>query len=395
LTNIGNSGLAFDFPQRKLPRGEVFSGGFQQEFPGKIVLDARYAANYSYRNRTFVWLSAANTTLSDWNAAIANPSLFTAQVPNPYYNVAAAYQGGSGCGAYPTIWALDLKQPLGQYCSGGGPSLVGQYNKPIGKNWYNGLEIKVSRHIYGSNRGLFFQAAYTWSKTINGDGYPFGWPFQGSAAPVPGGVSTNQVHVIASTDRNHILSVTPVWDLPFGKGSRLFSNPPAPVGLFINGWTLSSVIQIQSGQPVGLNNGWTDSCPLSQLRPLRGTGMGQWLRNDAATLSNCWSEIPNVDGYTWGLQSLPQQVSAVRQPSVPDIDLSLMKSTPIREGMNFTLRLDAFNSFNSPQFGGPDSNPADGTPVYTPGSGWSGFGTIGPTQYNFPRVLKVSGKISF
>jgi hypothetical protein len=395
LTNVGNSGLAFDFPQRKLPLGEVFSFGFQRELPGRVVVDARYAANYSYRNRTFVWLSAANTTLADWQAAIANPGLFTAQVPNPYYNVSASEQGGSGCGAYPTVWALDLLQPLSQFCYGGGPGLVGQYNKPIGRNWYNGLEVKVSRHIYGSSHGLFFQSAYTWSKTINGNGYPFGWPFQGSAAAVPGGISTNQVHIISGQDRDQILSVTPVWDLPIGKDSRLLSNPPGPLGIFINNWTLSSVIQIQSGQPVGLNNGWTDSCPLSQIHPAGKPSMGNWFRNDQTTINNCWNQIPNVDGYTWGLQTLPTQVSAVRQPTVPDIDLSLQKSTPIRENLNFILRLDAFNSFNSPQFGGPDSNPADGTPVYTPGSGWSGFGTIGATQYNFPRILKVSGKITF
>jgi hypothetical protein len=394
LSNIGK-GNSFDFPQRKLPLGEVFSFGFQRELPGRWVVDARYAANYSYRNRTMLWLTAANTSLAEWQAAIANQNVFTAQVPNPYYNVAAAYQGGSGCGAYPTIWALDLLQPLSQYCDGGGPDLVGQYNKPIGENWYNGLEIKVNRHVYGSSRGLFVQSAYTWSKTINGDGYPFGWPFQGSAAPVPGGVSTGQEHIIASTDRDQVLSITPVWDLPFGKGSRLLPNPPAAAGVFINGWTLSSVMAIQSGQPVGLNNGWTDSCPLSQLHPANKPSMGAWFKNDASTLSNCWSEIQNVQGYTWGLQSTPTQVSVVRQPTVPDFDISLMKTTPIRERINFILRLDAFNSFNSPQFGGPDSNPGDGSPVYTPGSGWKGFGTVGPTQQNFPRILKVSGKITF
>jgi hypothetical protein len=395
LSNIGNNYLAFDFPQRKMPRGEVFSIGFQRELPGRVVVDARYAANYSYRNRTFVWLTAADTTLAEWQAAIANPNLFTAQVPNPYYNVSAAYQGGSGCGAYPTVWALDLLAPLSQYCSGGSAALVGQYNKPIGENWYNGLEVKVNRHVYGSSRGLFFQAAYTWSKTINGESYGFGWPFQGSAAPVSGGISTNLAHIIASSDRDQILAITPVWDLPFGKGSRYLPNPPAPVGLFINGWTLSSVIAVQSGQPVGLNQGWTDSCPLNQLRPQHKPSMGEWFKNDAATISNCWSEVPNVDGFTWGLQTLPTQVTEVRQPTVPDFDMSLMKSTPIREKMNFTLRLDAFNSFNSPQFGGPDSNPADGPPVYTPGSGWNGFGTVGPTQQNFPRILKVCGKITF
>jgi hypothetical protein len=398
LSNVGIDGNSFDFPQRKMPLGEVFSFGGEHELPGRIVVDARYAGNYSYRNRVMVWLTAANTSLSEWNAAIANPNLFTAEVPNPYYNVAAAIQGGSGCGTSPTVWALDLLQPFSQYCSAGSTAaLVGRYNDPIGRNWYNGLEVKGSRHVYGSSRGLFFQAAYTWSKTINGNGYPFGWPFQGSAAPVPGGVSTHQQHVIASTDRDQILSLTPVWDLPFGKGSLLLPNPSAPLGFFINGWTLSSVIQVQSGQPVSLNNGWaySSSCKWGQMHPAGKPSMGNWLRNDSATISNCWSQVPNVEGYTWGLQSTPQQATVVRQPTAADFDISLMKTTQIREGKDFILRLDAFNALNSPQFGGPDSNPGDGPPVFTPASGWSGFGTIGPTQQNFPRILKVSGKITF
>ncbi len=56
--------------------------------------------------------------------------------------------------------------------------------------------------------------------------------------------------------------------------------------------------------------------------PAHGLLMGEWLRNDAATISNYWSEIPNVDGYTWGLQTLPTQDTAGRQPTVPDFDIS-------------------------------------------------------------------------
>jgi hypothetical protein len=393
LTNLGGGAQAFDFPGRKLPREQVFSFGFQHEFPGKIVLDARYAANYTTKLRTFLWLNS-DKSLAQFQAAIANPNLWIKQVPNPYYNVSAAEQGGSGCGAAPTIWALDLIEPLGQYCSQYGPSLVGEYNAPLGRNWYNGLEVKVNRHIYGSNRGLFFQLAYTWSKTINGDGYPFGWPFQGSAAPDPDGISTNQQHIIQNSDRTHVMAFTPVWDLPIGKGSMLFPNPPAPVGLFINGWTLSSVTTIQSGQPVGLNNGWADSCPLSQLRSPGKTSPGHWLNNSAAGL-NCWTQIGNVEGYTWGLQTTPTQSDVVRNPMIANFDIALQKTTPIRERVNFVLRLDAFNALNTPLFGGPDSNPGDGPPVYTSGVGWTGFGTVGPYQQNFPRIVKVSGKITF
>jgi len=394
LSNVGNDFLAFDFPGRKLPRAQVFSFGFQRELPGKMVIDARYAGNYATKLRTFLWLTAANNTLSDWKAAIANPNVWTQQVPNPYYNVSAAEQGGSGCAAFPTVWALDLISPLGQYCQGGGTALVGEYNAPLGKNWYNGLEVKVNRHIYGDKRGLFFQAAYTWSKTITQDGYGFGWPFQGSAAPVSGGISTNQAHLISPSDRAQILSITPVWDIPIGKGSRFFSNPPKTVGLFINDWTLSSVTLIQTGQPVGLNNGWTDSCSLSAMRPAH-TSQGEWLKNDQATINNCWNRIGNVAGYTWGLQTTPTQFTVVRTPTIPNFDISLQKSTPIRDNIELNLRLDAYNALNSPLFGGPDSNPGDGPPIYTAGQGWSGFGTIGPGQQNSPRILKISGKISF
>jgi hypothetical protein len=131
------------------------------------------------------------------------------------------------------------------------------------------------------------------------------------------------------------------------------------------------------------------------MHPAGKPSMGNWLRNDSATISNCWSQVPNVEGYTWGLQSTPQQATVVRQPTAADFDISLMKTTQIHQGKDFILRLDAFNALNSPQFGGPDSNPGDGPPVFTPASGWSGFGTIGPTQQNFPRILKVSGKITF
>jgi len=399
LSNVGNGNQAFDFPGRKMPRAQVFSLGLQRELPGKIVVDARYAANYASKLRTFLWLTAAKTTLSDFNAAIANPNLWTELVPNPYYNVSAAEQGGTGCATTPTVWALALKQPLSQYCGGGGSApLVGEYNAPLGRNWYNGLEVKASRHVYGESRGLFFEVAYTWSKTINGDGYPFGWPFQGAAAPTSIGITTNintQVHVIASNDRAHILAITPVWDLPIGKGSLFFPNPPKIADYVISGWTLSSVTMIQSGQPVGLNNGWQDSCPLSAMRPAHGTSTREWLKNDIDTINTCWHQIPNVDGMTMGLQTTPQQFTGERQPTVPNVDLSLQKSTPLWNNTKFILRLDALNAFNSPLFGGPDSNPGDGVAQFVPGQGWSGFGTVGTGQNNNPRIVKVSGKITF
>jgi hypothetical protein len=375
LTDVGQ-GISVDFPGRKIPREKIFSFGLQHEFPGAVVLDVRYAANYTSKLRTFLWINGVQT-LSNQQKAQANSSFWSQQVPNPYYNVPSMVAGG--CGQATTVEAINLMEPLSQYCSAGGASLVGEYNSPLGHNWYNGMEVKLTKRMQGgATRGLTFQAAYTWSKTINGDGYQNGWPYQ----------DPKQQHWIAGSDRTNVFGLTTVYDLPFGKGAMLFSNPNPIVGTIINRWTLSSVVSAQSGTPVGVNTGWYYTCPSHSYRPDNGTSVrqGHWFYAN----KSCWQSIPS-----WGLANLEGETDVVRNPTITNFDLSLMKTLPIHELVNFTLRLDAFNAFNTVLFGGPDTNPGDADAQYTVGAGWSGFGTVGPTQQNFPRVLQVSGKITF
>jgi hypothetical protein len=377
LEDLGDYGDAFDFPDRKLPRDKVFSLGFQRELPGRIVLDARYAGNYASKLRTFLWLNGTMTAAQE-DAAVADPSIWSEQVPNPYYNVNAMVRGGGGCGAASTVEAIALLIPFSQYCAPYGVGLIGQYNAPLGHNWYNGLEVKLNRHIYGSSRGLFFQIAYTWSKSMNGDGYQNGWPNQ----------DAKQVHWLVGSDRTQILTVSPIWDLPIGKGAQFLPNPPAALGYVISGWTLSANAIFESGTPMGIDNGLLDSCPLSDLRPIHGSSTKEWF--NTADGNTCWTGRSS-----WQNAVLPGNTNIVRNPTMPNVDLSLMKTTPIKDGVNFILRLDAFNATNSVLFEGPDTNPQDSAAHYTAGSGWSGYGTVGSTQQNFPRMLKVGGKITF
>ncbi len=376
-TDLGNGGVQVDFPNRKIPMENIVSLGIQRELPGGMVLDARFAGNFTSRLRTFLWLNGTET-IQATHAAIANPQIWAQQVPNPYYGV-PGLSGPGQCGTSTTVEAITLLTPLSQYCSPGGTGLVGEYNAPLGRNWYDGLEVKLNRRVYGaSGHGLSFQLAYTYSKTMNGDGYQNGWPYQDAF----------QEHWIAQTDRTHILSATSVWDLPVGKSGMLFSSPSRSVGYLINNWQLSGVFNAQSGTPVAVNTGYYYTCPGVSYRPKGGTsvGHGSWFSGDAS----CWQGIPQ-----WGLANLPGYTTAVRNPTIPDLDLSLQKSTPIRDRVSFLLRLDAFNSFNSVLFGGPNTNPGAGPASYSPTSGWSGFGTVGAQQQNFPRVLQVSGKITF
>ena len=287
--------------------------------------------------------------------------------------------GPGQCGTSSTVSAIALMLPLSQYCSPGGAGLVGEYNAPLGNNYYDGLEVKLNRRVYGrTGRGLSFETAYTYSKTINADGYQNGWPYQ----------DPEQQHWLAGSDRTHVFTTTSVWDIPVGKGSRLFGRPNREAGWLLNNWVLSGVFSAQSGTPVQVNTGYYYNCPGTSYRPTNGTSVrqGHWFSGDAS----CWSGIP-----TYGLANLTGTTGQVRNPTIPNLDFSLQKSTPVRDNLHLLLRLDAFNSLNSVLFGGPNTNPSAGPATFSATSGWSGFGTVGPQQQNFPRVLQISGKVEF
>jgi hypothetical protein len=353
--------------------------GFQRELPGSMVLDARYAGNFSNRLRTFLWINGT-ATLAQQQQAQANPAYFDKQVPNPYYGV-AGISGPGQCGTSTTVSAVALLLPLSQYCAPGSRGLVGQYNAPIGGNFYNGLEVKLSKRVFGAGgHGFSYQLAYTYSKTTNEDGYRNGWPYQ----------DISQIHQLGDNDRTHILSVTSVYNLPVGKGGLFLTHPSRPVDVLISNWVVSGVFNAESGTPVGLNTGWYYTCSGQSYKPAGGSTLGHWFSTAGTNPQQCWTRVP-----PYGLMPINNRTAQVRNPTIPNLDLSLQKSTMFGDRLNFDLRLDAFNATNSVLFGGPSTDPGAGAATFNPNSGWSGFGTVGAQQQNFPRILQVSGKISF
>jgi hypothetical protein len=124
---------------------------------------------------------------------------------------------------------------------------------------------------------------------------------------------------------------------------------------------------------------------------INGTWTNQMMQEAAANPGQFVQGVPNP----FYILSLPNQVSALRQPQVPNLDLSLQRIFPIRESVRLQFRADAFNITNSVLFPGPDTNPYDGGPLKQANGTWTGFGTIPPFQNNFPRILQVSLKLVF
>jgi hypothetical protein len=376
LTGLGSS-FSIDFPQRRIPRSEEFSFGIQQALPGRIVLDARYAGNYSDRirasfdNSGVIWINGTMdyTTLQQ---GIANPNLFNEQVPNPFYGLPAIPKN-SNLGSSPTISRVYFLTPLIQYR---GP--IGDYTDPLGEAWYNALELKLDKRLYGASRGLSFQFSYTWSKTMSALGYENGWPYQ----------DPNLLQGIYQDDQTNVAAVTGEWDLPVGKGSKyVASNATGLLSALISNWRLNWVFTYGSGYPVALNTGWYWTCSNQSWAPPGGPTRAEWI-NTGGPGASCWTPVPQ-----WHLMTTPNITNAVRDPTIPNLNVAVEKDFYVTESMHFQLRGEAQNLTNGVMFGPPDNNPADKIGIANGNP--TGFGTVAPTQYNFPRILQVALKIFF
>lgn len=383
LTNIGDGAQVFDFPQRKIPKTQQMSFGLQRELPGDMVLDTRWAANYASRLRAGITWINGTLTYPELQYALNSTDNLSRLVPNPYYNVEAASPPG-GCGTYPEVQAIALLLPYTQYCSGNGASLLGQYNLPVGRNWYNGLEVKLTKR---TTHGLEFNLAYTYSKNINGDGYQNGYPYQ----------DANELHWISAYDRTHVLTLTGVYELPVGKGKSFLSSAPRAVDYALGGWSLGWVFAAQSGTPVSVDNGDVTSYSCYNWKAPGGSNVAHWIN---PAIQNCGTPLEHIGGTSYTYNTAQGYVGQVRNPTVPNLDLSLQKSFKVTEKVSFSLRGEAFNSLNSVLLPGPDTTVTDSpanvffnqtTNKYY----WQGFGTVSPIQQNFPRNLRVTGKIIF
>ena len=78
-----------------------------------------------------------------------------------------------------TIGSERLEAATAWLRSNGKVGLVGEYNAPIGGNFWNGLETQVTKRVFGQGgKGFTYRIAYTWSKNTDEDGYRNGWPYQ-------------------------------------------------------------------------------------------------------------------------------------------------------------------------------------------------------------------------
>ncbi|HYL76270.1 MAG TPA: carboxypeptidase-like regulatory domain-containing protein [Bryobacteraceae bacterium] len=163
-------------------------------------------------------------------------------------------------------------------------------------------------------------------------------------------------------DIRHVVHASGTYDLPFGKG-RQYLNQSRLADYTVGGWTLGTIVVIQSGNPFQFGNGFGTLNNGDSGVSLNGVTVGN-LQNAIGVFrtGNPWVDMidPKFIGANGAANAAllsPNNVAGsfgyrpyVYGPGWYNIDLSVNKTFPIRESVRFTFQAEFLNATNHPTF---------------------------------------------
>ncbi len=317
----------------------------------------------------------------------------------------AGYSGGAGAGKPINFFQANPYLPGGET----------QYMTASGYSNYHSLQVDLRQ---GQWRGLQFDANYTWAHTLgygvntNGSGGVACGAYDGWCAWPDTYTLRNPAlsYGPAQFDLRHVFHLTGTYDLPFGKGKMWLSSNGLASRLLGN-WTVGTIATFQSGAPQKLSsfnftfNDYGDggivlnNVTVSQLQKAIGVHRvpgktyallidPKYLQNpDGSGGANPSYLQPNTTPGTFG------RIVYLHGPHAFYNDLSLSKTFPIFESLQFKLQAEATNAWNHPVFGSTSGSFGGQSWM---GGGYlqnPGFATSGTT--NSPRVIEFRANIEF
>ncbi len=269
----------------------------------------------------------------------------------------AAYVGSKGT---KLLSARDLNQPQPSVLPPGLPFVPRpdpQFDEintieSNGASNYHSLQARLQQRL---SAGLAMLASYTWSKSID-DASNF-FPSAGDPNYPQNSYDLRAERGRSNFDVRHRLSLSYVYDLPFGKG-RTYLADSGGWSTLLTGWQTSGIITLQTGRPF----------TVALLREFDNSGTGisalGFGANDRPNLignpelstrtSDRWFN-PSAFGFpprgTFGNAGR----NILDGPSFQTVNVGLSKNTALSERFNLQFRTEVFNLFNHPNFNLPDN----------------------------------------
>jgi len=351
---VVDPGFGIIDPHSRSSRIQQWNFGIQQELFPNFLLDVGY-------------LGSASTHLQhqenfNWQMPLMTCYCHGGQVIQPVTYLPAPYQ----------MLALES----------------GIFQNAISAN-YSALQVKVEKRF---SHGFSFLSSYSYSKSMdtassNRDGGPDGW----LALATPHLWDRRLDYGPSVFDAKHNFVNSALYELPFGKGKRFGDSLPGAAQKVVSGWQIGGISVVRTGLPasciiasdqaVNVVGRETDYC--------NAVGAGAKPNDGAKRRDQFWDitafSLP-TDAQVFGNAGR----SVLRGPKYVTFDFSALKNTKVTERFNLQFRFEAFNLFNHPVLGMPqtvlDSYPSFDsvtrrpTPIAVPDNALgSEFGSIGHT----------------
>ena len=222
--------------------------------------------------------------------------------------------------------------------------------------------------------GLLLAGSYSLSKSIDnlsidpvGSTVGGGLTTTNSRTPVDGRNYQNE-RARSDFDQRHVMNMTSIYELPFGKGKKLISTDNKAVNALLGGWSLNGIYTYQSGEPFSVRSGVLTANFTSQSRAALKPGVAlpqAQLQNKDGVVGPVF--FANADAFTF---PNPGDVGLGRNifqgPSYWNLDAGITKGFQLTERVKMVFRTELFNALNHPNF----RNPRDatvGSPAITSG----------------------------
>lgn len=151
-------------------------------------------------------------------------------------------------------------------------------------------------------------------------------------------------------DRPHRLSVSGLYELPFGRGKRFAGNAGGVLNHIIGGWQVHAIYQAQSGAGLAFGNVIYTGRYQDLKLPSGVRNIDRWFNTDGFERNSARQLASNI-------RTLPTRFAGVRADGINVWDLSAHKNFKVWERLTLQLRGEAEGAMNTPNFAGPNLAP--------------------------------------
>ncbi|HYR43448.1 MAG TPA: TonB-dependent receptor [Terriglobia bacterium] len=360
LSGVGTT-ISYVDQNRQAPRVHQYSLDVQRELPGDMAIKIGYVGSRS----DHLGLGGSADTPVNINQVdpkyLSLGSALAQQITNPF--LGRPELAGTSLGSSATLSRAQLLRPYPQFLD------INARQVTEGRSRYNAAVIEWTKRLTHGWGGRF---SYTYS--VLKDNQVGETNFYSDVSP---GLPLNNYNYIASMPRcaggaqltsacydpyaeygygmldvPHRVILAPIVELPFGK-NRKWANASRAADGVIGGWSISAIVNLQSGFPLNIQQ--TDNTGLfsgAQRPNLSGQSL--------ATSGNYEDRLASADhrtatwisaaGFTLApsnaFGTAPRTITALRSPTQKNVDASFMKTFRLGESKTALVKVEMLNLFN-------------------------------------------------